>query len=118
MLSKFLDYIYLLFYFYLKKKNGFIVDLVVPVWRAKLTKNDINRYTLSFRLREGIMLNVIVVDIGEPGDRISKRVSLDLISVNDHNRIIDCSFKEFRNKYGDIILELREIDRVMDIYGR
>lgn len=118
MLSKFLDYIYLLFYFYMKKKNGFIVDLIVPIWRAKLTKEDINRYTLSFRLRDGIMMNVIVIDIGEAGNRISKNISLDLISVNDYNKIIDCSFKEFRKKYGDIILELREIDRVMDIYGR
>lgn len=118
MLSKILDYIYLLFYFHLKRKNGFIVDIIVPIWRAKLTSKDIHHFTISFRLKEDIMLNVVVIDVKEPHERISKDVSLDIVSVNDYVKIVDCSFREFRQFYGETILELRSIDRVMDIYGR
>lgn len=98
-----------------------MVDILVPIWRAKLTNDDKDRYVLTFTIKDGddVKGTFVVIDIGKCGDRISNDVSLKLLRTSNANNNLDsCSFKEFREYYGEYILHLRDINRTMDIFGR
>ena len=107
------DFIYLRKY-YLTKKDNYISDIIVPVWKARLTEEDIGDYRIKLDLGNGHTATVMVVHVEEYGF-FCQNVHLNIEFIDDLDYMVHYKFFDFVRDYGSTLIYLLDNGGVVNI---
>lgn len=107
----FLRNLIFLYLYYRQKKTNRIADIYCESWNT-LKKSDIGSYKAYIKLKNGMEVNLYLVDVDRPG-MIPQGVYFDIEYMGDLPYIRNCSFKEFYNLYKELILYIADNEEVI-----
>lgn len=100
--------------YYKMKKKGFVPDLIYKKWIG-LYKSDIKVSSWIYRF-SGIEIKYLLYDIDKLTGHTGEGVKLDITGYSGVKPIRSCSFKEFKELYGDTIIDVLNNQRETVIF--
>lgn len=106
--------LFYLYEYYQSKKENYISDIIIPVWKANLTDKDIGSYRIRLDLGNGHTASAMIVYVEEFGF-FCKNVHLNIEFIDGYDYITHYKFFDFVRDYGDTLIYLLDNGGIVNI---